>query len=57
VDDAAERLALTNPLPEFTGRVCPAPCEVACNLGLHDEPVTIHDDERAISDHEWARAW
>ena len=52
--DAAARLALTNPLPEFTGRVCPAPCEAACNLGLHDEPVTIRDDERAISDHAWA---
>ncbi|MGI6591096.1 MAG: glutamate synthase subunit beta [Eggerthellaceae bacterium] len=52
-DDAASRLALTNPLPEFTGRVCPAPCEVACNLGLHNEPVTIRDDERAISDHAW----
>lgn len=50
--DAAARLSLTNPFPEFTGRVCPAPCEVACNLGLHDAPVTIHDDERAISD--WA---
>ena len=52
--DAAERLALTNPLPEFTSRVCPAPCEAACNLGLADEPTTIKDDERAISDHEWA---
>jgi glutamate synthase (NADPH/NADH) small chain len=52
--DAAERLALTNPLPEFTSRVCPAPCEAACNLGLEDEPTTIKDDERAISDHEWA---
>ena len=53
-DDAAERLALTNPLPEFTSRVCPAPCEAACNLGLNDEPTTIKDDERAISDHQWA---
>ena len=52
--DAAERLSLTNPLPEFTGRVCPAPCEAACNLGLNDEPTTIKDDERAISDHLWA---
>jgi glutamate synthase (NADPH/NADH) small chain len=52
-EDAAERLSLTNPLPEFTGRVCPAPCEAACNLGLHDAPVTIRDDERAISDHAW----
>ncbi len=53
-DDAAERLSLTNPFPEFTGRVCPALCEAACNLGEHDEPTTIRDDERAISDHAWA---
>ena len=50
---AAKRLALTNPFPEFTGRVCPAPCEMACNLGLHDEAVTIHDNERAVSDWAW----
>lgn len=55
-DEAAERLALTNPFPEFTGRVCPALCEAACNLGLHDGPTTIRDNERAISDHAWARA-
>lgn len=54
-DDAAERLALTNPFPEFTGRVCPAPCETACNLGLSREPVTINDNERAISDYEWEK--
>lgn len=54
-DESAARLALTNPFPEFTGRVCPAPCEVACNLGEHDEPVTIHDNERALSDYIWAR--
>ncbi|MGN0287848.1 MAG: glutamate synthase subunit beta [Atopobiaceae bacterium] len=52
-DDAAQRLALTNPFPEFTGRVCPALCEASCNLGLHEEPTTIRDNERAISDHEW----
>ena len=52
-DDAAGRLGMTNPFPEFTGRVCPAPCETACNLGLHDEAVTIHDNERAISDFQW----
>lgn len=54
-DEAAERLALTNPFPEFTGRVCPALCEAACNLGLHDEPTTIRDNERAISDYAWAK--
>ena len=52
--EAAERLALTSPLPEFTSRVCPALCEAACNLGCADEPETIHDNERAISDWEWA---
>ncbi len=53
MDDAARRLIMTNPFPEFTGRVCPAPCEVACNLGLHDDAVTIHDNERALSDYQW----
>ncbi|MBO4365380.1 MAG: NAD(P)-binding protein, partial [Eggerthellaceae bacterium] len=52
-DDAVGRLSLTNPFPEFTGRVCPAPCEVACNLGLHDDAVTIHDNERSLSDYAW----
>ncbi len=53
-NEAAQRLALTSPLPEFTSRVCPALCEAACNLGRDDEAETIHDNERAISDHEWA---
>ena len=52
-EQAATRLALTNPFPEFTGRVCPAPCELSCNLGLNDEPTTIRDNERAISDWAW----
>lgn len=55
MDDAGERLSLTNPFPEFTGRVCPAPCETACNLGLNDDAVTIHDNERALSDYLWER--
>ena len=51
MDEAAQRLALTSPLPEFTSRVCPALCEAACNLGTVDgEPTTIHDNERFISD-------
>lgn len=54
-DEAAERLSLTSPMPEFTSRVCPTLCEAACNLGSVDgQPTTIHDNERAISDHEWA---
>ncbi|MDM8300152.1 glutamate synthase subunit beta [Collinsella tanakaei] len=53
--EAAKRLALTSPMPEFTSRVCPAPCEAACNLGSVDgQPTAIHDTERAISDWEWA---
>ena len=54
-EEAAARLSLTSPMPEFTSRVCPALCEAACNLGRVDgEPTTIHDNERAISDWEWA---
>ena len=53
-DEAYERLSMTNPFPEFTGRVCPALCEAACNLGLNDEPTSIRDNERAISDHAWS---
>ena len=52
-EQASARLALTNPFPEFTGRVCPAPCELACNLGLNDQPTTIRDNERATSDWSW----
>ena len=48
--EAYERLSMTNPFPEITGRVCPALCEKACNLGLHDEPTTVRDNERAIAD-------
>lgn len=52
--EAAQRMTLTNPFPEFTGRVCPALCEAACNLAYVDEATTIKDNERAISDHQWA---
>lgn len=52
-DDAVGRLLLTNPFPEFTGRVCPSPCEIACNLGLNKQPVTIHDNERALANYAW----
>ncbi|NLD91975.1 MAG: glutamate synthase subunit beta [Fibrobacter sp.] len=47
-DEAYDRLALTNPFPEFTGRVCPAPCEAGCNLGLNEDPTSIKDDELQI---------
>ena len=53
-EEAAKRLSLTSPMPEFTSRVCPALCEAACNLARNDEAETIHDNERAISDWQWA---
>lgn len=53
-DQAAARMRVTNPMPEFTGRVCPALCEAACNLGRDRGATSIKDDELAISDHEWA---
>jgi glutamate synthase (NADPH/NADH) small chain len=45
---AWEKLEMTNPFPEFTGRVCPALCEASCVLGIHDEPVTIRQNELAV---------
>ena len=51
--DAIERLHKTNNFPEFTGRVCPAPCEGACVAGLVDAPVTIKDIEYSIVDNAW----
>ncbi len=51
---AAERLHATNNFPEFTGRLCPAPCESACVLGINAEPVTIKQVEVEIIDRAWA---
>ncbi len=51
---AAERLHATNNFPEFTGRLCPAPCEAACVLGINAEPVTIKQVEVEIIDRAWA---
>jgi glutamate synthase (NADPH) small chain len=51
---AAERLHATNNFPEFTGRLCPAPCETACVLGINAEPVTIKQVEVEIIDRAWA---
>jgi glutamate synthase (NADPH/NADH) small chain len=47
----------TNNFPEFTGRVCPAPCEEACVLNINNDPVTIKQIEKNIVDHAWAEAW
>ncbi|MEE8161229.1 MAG: glutamate synthase subunit beta, partial [Acidobacteriota bacterium] len=55
--DALERLHQTNNFPEFTGRVCPAPCEGACVLGITDPPVTIKNIENSIVDRGFAEGW
>jgi glutamate synthase (NADPH) small chain len=54
---AARDLHSTNNFPEFTGRICPAPCEEACTLNLEDVPVTIKTIEQAIADRAWAEGW
>ena len=51
--EASERLHATNNFPEFTGRLCPAPCEAACVLGINDDPVTIKQVEVEIGDRAW----
>jgi len=54
---AVERLHATNNFPEFTGRLCPAPCEAACVLGINQDPVTIKQVEVEIIDRAWAEGW
>lgn len=55
--EALGRLHATNNFPEFTGRLCPAPCEASCVLGLNDQPVTIKQVEVAIVDHAFEQGW
>jgi glutamate synthase (NADPH) small chain len=55
--DALANLHSTNNFPEFTGRVCPAPCEAACTLNINDDPVTIKSIEQAIADKGWTEGW
>jgi glutamate synthase (NADPH) small chain len=55
--EAIERLHSTNNFPEFTGRICPAPCEEACVLNINDDPVTIKNIEKSIIDHAFAAGW
>ncbi|TDL27308.1 NADPH-dependent glutamate synthase [Rickenella mellea] len=55
--DALNRLLLTNNFPEFTGRVCPAPCEGACVLGINEQPVGIKSIECAIIDKGFEKGW
>ncbi len=55
--DAIDRLHATNNFPEFTGRLCPAPCEGACVLGINQDPVTIKRVEVSIIDRAWEEGW
>ncbi|HEU4759165.1 MAG TPA: glutamate synthase subunit beta, partial [Dehalococcoidia bacterium] len=54
---AMDRLHATNNFPEFTGRLCPAPCEAACVLGINDDPVTIKQVELSIVERAWEEGW
>jgi glutamate synthase (NADPH/NADH) small chain len=55
--EASDQLHLTNNFPEFTGRICPAPCESACVLAINDDPVTIEQIEMAIAERAFAEGW
>ncbi len=55
--EALKALQGTNNFPEFTGRLCPAPCESACVLGITDDPVTIKAIEKDIADRGWEKGW
>src|SRR5688572_2138366 len=55
--EAIERLHATNNFPEWTGRLCPAPCEGSCVLGINDDPVTIKAVEVSIIEHAFERGW
>ncbi len=54
---AVDLLHITNNFPEFTGRVCPAPCEIACVLALHEEPVTIRENEAAVAEYGFEKGY
>jgi len=55
--EAIRVLHATNNFPEFTGRICPAPCEAACVLGINEPPVTIKLIEKTIVEHGWKQGW
>lgn len=55
--EAIRVLHSTNNFPEFTGRICPAPCEAACVLGINEPPVTIKNIEKTIVERAWAEGW
>jgi glutamate synthase (NADPH) small chain len=54
---ASDLLHQTNNFPEFTGRICPAPCEMSCVLALHEEPVTIRENEAAVAEKGYANGY
>jgi len=56
-EDAVRRLHATNNFPEFTGRICPAPCEASCVLGINQLPVTIKQIEKTIVERGWEEGW
>src|SRR6202022_3648287 len=56
-EEASRNLHSTNNFPEFTGRLCPAPCEAACTLNIDDSPLTIKTTECAIADRAWTNGW
>jgi glutamate synthase (NADPH/NADH) small chain len=56
-EEASRNLHSTNNFPEFTGRICPAPCETSCTLNIDDNPVTIKSIECAIVDRAWVEGW
>src|SRR3954453_16394873 len=56
-EEASRNLHSTNNFPEFTGRICPAPCEASCTLTIDSDPVTIEYIEKTISDRGWQEGW
>ena len=56
-ENALAALHATNNFPEFTGRICPAPCEASCTLSINQDPVTIEYIEKAIADRGWEEGW
>ena len=56
-EEAVRRLHATNNFPEFTGRICPAPCEASCVLGINQPPVTIRQIEKTIVERGWEEGW
>ena len=56
-EEALKELHSTNNFPDFTGRICPAPCEASCVLNINEDPVTIEHIEKEISDRGWSEGW